>query len=112
MVFTNVMNPRAAISRKKEFRKTLVRKGASIGANATVVCGIEIGRYAFIGAGAVVTKDVPSFALMTGNPARQVGWMSRYGEKLALPLDGSGEDVCPHTGDRYVLKGGVVTLHR
>lgn len=110
MVFTNVMNPRAAISRKKEFRKTLVRKGATIGANATVVCGVEIGQYAFIGAGAVVTKDVPAFALMIGNPARQTGWMSRYGEKLALSLTGRGEDVCSHTGDKYILEDGVVTL--
>ena len=104
------MNPRAAVSRKKEFRKTLVRKGVTVGANATVVCGIEIGQYAFIGAGAVVTKDVPAFALMIGNPAEQTGWMSRYGEKLALSLTGRGEDVCPHTGDKYVLENGRVTL--
>lgn len=110
MVFTNVMNPRAAVSRKKEFRKTIVRKGATIGANSTVVCGVEIGQYAFVGAGAVVTKDVPPFALMTGNPARQTGWMSSHGEKLALSVKGQGEDVCPHTGDKYVLEDGKVTL--
>ncbi len=81
-VFTNVINPRSAVERKNEFKKTLIRKGVSIGANATIICGIEIGAYAFIGAGAVVTKDVPAYALMTGNPARQTGWMSEYGEKL------------------------------
>ncbi|XCN73783.1 MAG: Gfo/Idh/MocA family oxidoreductase [Candidatus Electrothrix aestuarii] len=110
MVFTNVFNPRSAVSRKKEFRKTLVRKGATIGANATIVCGVEIGESAFIGAGAVVTRDVPAFALMTGNPARQTGWMSRYGEKLGLPLQGEGEDICPHTGEKYVLKDGKVCI--
>ncbi|WPD22761.1 MAG: Gfo/Idh/MocA family oxidoreductase [Candidatus Electrothrix scaldis] len=110
MVFTNVFNPRSAVSRKKEFRKTLVHKGATIGANATIVCGVEIGESAFIGAGAVVTRDVPAFALMTGNPARQTGWMSRHGEKLGLPLQGEGEDICPHTGEKYVLKDGRVCI--
>ncbi|RWX46751.1 UDP-2-acetamido-3-amino-2,3-dideoxy-glucuronate N-acetyltransferase [Candidatus Electrothrix aarhusensis] len=110
MVFTNVLNPRSAVSRKKEFRKTLVRKGATIGANATIVCGVEIGESAFIGAGAVVTHDVPAFALMTGNPAKQTGWMSRHGEKLGLPLQGEGEDFCPHTCEKYVLKDGKVSI--
>ncbi|MCI5142602.1 MAG: N-acetyltransferase, partial [Candidatus Electrothrix sp. ATG1] len=112
MVFTNVLNPRAAVSRKKEFRKTIVRKGATIGANATIVCGVEIGESAFIGAGAVVTRDVPPFALVTGNPAKQTGWMSRHGEKLGLPLHGEGEDVCPHTGEKYVLKDGKVSVNQ
>ncbi len=110
MVFTNVLNPRSAVSRKKEFRKTIVRKGATIGANATIISGIEVGESAFIGAGAVVTHDVPAFALMTGNPAKQTGWMSRYGEKLGLPLQGDGEDVCPHTGEKYVLKNGKIAI--
>jgi UDP-2-acetamido-3-amino-2,3-dideoxy-glucuronate N-acetyltransferase len=94
-VFTNVINPRAAVSRKDEFRKTLVRKGATIGANATILCGITIGPYAFIGAGAVVTKDVPAYALMTGVPARRTGWMSQTGDKLGADL------VCPRTGMLY-----------
>jgi len=110
MVFTNVMNPRSAISRKDEYCKTLVRKGVTFGANCTVVGGIEIGRYAFIGAGTVVTKDVPEFALMVGNPARQIGWMSRYGEKLDLSLTGDGECNCTYTDDKYHLTDGVVTL--
>jgi len=108
MVFTNVYNPRCEIPRKNEYRKTLVKQGATIGANATIIGGITIGRYAFIGAGAVVTKDVPDFALMVGNPARQIGWMSRYGERLALPLTGDGEDECPHTGEKYHLEKGVL----
>jgi len=98
-VFTNVMNPRAAVSRKDEFRKTLVREGATIGANATVVCGVTIGAYAFIGAGAVVTRDVPAYALMVGNPARRTGWMSRTGDKLGQDL------VCPRTGAHYRERG-------
>lgn len=110
MVFTNVMNPRAAISRKDEFYKTTVRKGVSFGANCTVVGGREIGAYAFIGAGSVVLGDVPPFALMVGNPARQIGWMSKYGEKMDLPLDGNGEFVCPHTGEKYVLQDGIVKV--
>jgi len=107
MVFTNVYNPRSAISRKDEYRNTLVRKGASLGANCTVVCGTTIGRYAFVGAGAVVTKDVPNFALVAGVPARHIGWMSEYGERLDLPLAGSGAAVCPHTGAAYELVNGV-----
>lgn len=105
MVFTNVMNPRARVERKDEFRDTLVREGATLGANCTVVCGVTIGRYAFVGAGAVINRDVPDFALMAGVPARQLGWMSRHGERLDLPLTGEGEVRCPHTGDRYRLQG-------
>jgi UDP-2-acetamido-3-amino-2,3-dideoxy-glucuronate N-acetyltransferase len=110
MVFTNVYNPRAAVSRKAEYRPTRVRQGATLGANCTIVCGTTVGRYAFIGAGAVVNRDVPDFALMVGVPARQVGWMSRHGERLALPLAGDGEATCPATGERYRLRAGVCTL--
>jgi UDP-2-acetamido-3-amino-2,3-dideoxy-glucuronate N-acetyltransferase len=106
MVFTNVYNPRAAINRKEEFRKTLVKQGATLGANCTVVCGVQIGRYAFIGAGAVVNRDVPDYALMVGVPTRQIGWMSEYGEQIPLPLQGKGEYQCPHTGRIYTLKNG------
>ena len=106
MVFTNVYNPRSAIVRKSELRRTLVRRGATLGANCTIVCGVTIGEYAFVGAGAVVNRDVPDFALMLGVPARQAGWMSRFGERLPLPLEGSGEAACPHTGDRYSVAGG------
>ncbi|MCI5124524.1 MAG: oxidoreductase [Candidatus Electrothrix sp. AR5] len=110
MVFTNVYNPRCQISRKNEFKKTLVRKGATIGANATLVGDITIGRYAFIGAGAVVNRDVLDYALVVGNPARQIGWMSRYGEQMALPLEGQGSFECPHSGERYLLKNGRVAV--
>ena len=103
MVFTNVYNPRSAVSRKNEYRDTLVGLGATLGANCTIVCGMTIGRYAFIGAGAVVNKDVPDYALMVGVPARQIGWMSEYGEQLDLPLSGHGEAQCPHTQQRYRL---------
>jgi UDP-2-acetamido-3-amino-2,3-dideoxy-glucuronate N-acetyltransferase len=103
MVFTNVYNPRSAVSRKDEYRDTLVERGATLGANCTIVCGSRIGRHAFVGAGAVVNRDVKPFALMVGVPARQVGWMSAYGERVALPLEGEGEWICPHTGDRYRL---------
>ncbi|MGE0385670.1 MAG: acyltransferase [Gammaproteobacteria bacterium] len=111
MVFTNVYNPRSPIERKKEYRPTLIRQGASLGANCTIVCGNTVGRYAFVGAGAVVNRDVPDFALVVGVPARQIGWMSRFGEQLKLPLQGDAEAVCAHTGDRYLLRGGVCTLH-
>ncbi len=110
MVFTNVYNPRSAVTRKDQYRKTLVRRGATIGANATIVCGCTIGQYAFIAAGAVVNHDVPDFSLMAGVPARQIGWMSRFGERLDLPLSGDDETVCPHTGEHYVLKEGVCKL--
>lgn len=106
MVFTNVYNPRSAVSRKDEYRDTLVRRGATLGANCTIVCGVTIGEHAFVGAGSVVNRDVPPYALMVGVPARQVGWMSRYGERLDLPLTGDGEAVCPHTGTRYVVRDG------
>lgn len=105
MVFTNVYNPRALIERKDEYRDTLVKRGATLGANCTVVCGVTIGEFAFIGAGAVVNADVPAYALMVGVPARQIGWMSEYGEKLDLPVSGNAETVCPHTGMRYRLDG-------
>ena len=110
MVFTNVYNPRARIVRKDQYRRTVVRIGASIGANATIVCGVTIGRYAFVGAGAVVKYDVPDFALMAGIPARQIGWISRFGERLRLPRSGNGKATCPHTGDVYQLRDNVCTL--
>ena len=103
MVFTNVYNPRSAVSRKNEYRDTFVGQGATLGANCTIVCGVTIGRYAFIGAGAVINKDVPDYALMVGVPACQIGWMSEYGEQLDLPLSGHEEAQCPHTQQRYRL---------
>ena len=106
MVFTNVINPRSAVNRRGEYLRTLVKTGASIGANATIVCGHDIGRFAFIGAGAVVTKEVPDYALVVGNPARQTGWMSEFGHKLKF--DASGEASCPESGQRYRLIGGIV----
>jgi UDP-2-acetamido-3-amino-2,3-dideoxy-glucuronate N-acetyltransferase len=109
VVFTNVYNPRAAIVRKDEYRPTLVRQGASLGANSTIVCGVTIGRFAFVGAGAVVNADVPDYALVVGVPARQIGWMSEYGEQLDLPVEGAAETVCEHTGAVYRLHAGVVT---
>ncbi len=112
MVFTNVYNPRSLVSRKDEYMDTLVKKGATIGANCTIVCGVTIGEFAFIGAGTVVKKNVPDFALIVGNPGRQIGWMSRYGEKLALPLFGEGEIRCPHTGEIYRLKMDKCTVER
>lgn len=108
MVFTNVYNPRGLIERKDQYRDTLVERGATLGANCTIVCGVTIGAYAFVGAGAVVTKDVPDFALVVGVPGRQVGWMSAYGEQLDLPLQGSAQATCAHTGDIYFLRDGRV----
>lgn len=105
MVFTNVYNPRSLIERKDQYRDTLVQQGATLGANCTIVCGVTIGAFAFVGAGAVVNKDVPAYALMVGVPARQIGWMSEFGEQLELPVFGDGQVVCPHTGSCYVLSG-------
>lgn len=110
MVFTNVYNPRSFIERKTEYRDTLVKRGATLGANCTIVCGVTIGEYALIGAGAVINKDVKPFALMVGVPGKQIGWISKYGEQLTLPLQGDGEATCPHTGDIYVLHDGLVEL--
>lgn len=109
MVFTNVYNPRSAVTRKDEYRRTTVKKGATLGANSTIVCGTTIGEYAFIGAGAVVNRDVKPYALMVGVPARQVGWMSRHGVRLDLPMEGTGEAVCPETGNIYKLENGECT---
>ena len=109
-VFTNVVNPRSAVNRRGEYLRTHVGQGATIGANATVVCGHDIGEWAFIGAGAVVTKDVPPYALVVGNPSRQVGWMSRAGYRLEFGADGTA--VCPGTGERYRLRDGKVTLEQ
>ncbi len=103
MVFTNVYNPRSLIERKDQYKDTLVKKGATLGANCTIVCGITIGQYAFVGAGSVVNKDVKPYALMVGVPAKQIGWMSEYGEKLDLPIEGHQQTVCPHTGQKYQL---------
>ena len=108
MVFTNVYNPRAAVPRKDEYRRTLVKRGATLGANCTIVCGVTIGEYAFVGAGAVVQKDVAPFALVVGVPARRIGWMSRHGERLAFDADGCAR--CPATGDEYRLDGDACRL--
>jgi UDP-2-acetamido-3-amino-2,3-dideoxy-glucuronate N-acetyltransferase len=109
MVFTNVMNPRAAVVRKHEYRRTLVQRGATLGANCTIVCGVTIGEYAFVGAGAVVTGNVPAYALVVGVPAHRIGWMSAHGERLDLPARGEGEAICPATGARYRLDGAILT---
>lgn len=108
MVFTNVYNPRSFISRKVEYRDTLVKRGATLGANCTIVCGVSIGRHAFIGAGSVINKDVKDYALVVGIPGRQIGWMSEYGCQLDLPLQGDGTAICEHTGDRYTLEDGTL----
>ena len=109
-VFTNVHNPRSEIERKHEYRKTLVKKGATLGANCTIVCGITLGKFAFVGAGAVISKDVPDYALMVGVPGKQIGWMSEYGEKLDLPLTGNAITKCKHTNQIYELKDDKVML--
>jgi len=110
MVFTNVINPRSEVSRKSEYKNTLVKRGATLGANCTILCGNTIGEYAFIGAGSVVTSDVSAYALMLGVPARHAGWMSQYGERLDLPLEGEAETVCENTGKRYTLTGTVLEV--
>lgn len=109
VVFTNVYNPRSFVERKDEYRDTLVKRGATLGANATIVCGVTVGAFAFVGAGAVVNKDVPDYALVVGVPGRQIGWMSEFGERLELPLSGAAEARCAHTGVVYELKGNRVT---
>jgi UDP-2-acetamido-3-amino-2,3-dideoxy-glucuronate N-acetyltransferase len=109
MVFTNVYNPRALIERKSEYQNTLVKRGATLGANCTIVCGVTIGEFAFIGAGAVVNQDVKPYALMVGVPARHIGWMSEHGERMPLPLTGEGSWVCPQTGARYALRGDQIS---
>ncbi|NQY82155.1 MAG: N-acetyltransferase [Alphaproteobacteria bacterium] len=106
MVFTNVYNPRVAVNRKSEYRRTTVKRGASLGANCTLICGVVIGEYAFVAAGAVVNKDVKPYAFMAGVPAKQIGWMSKHGDRLSLPLVGSGEAFCLQTGLRYTLENG------
>jgi UDP-2-acetamido-3-amino-2,3-dideoxy-glucuronate N-acetyltransferase len=110
MVFTNVYNPRSAVIRKAEYRKTLVKKGATLGANCTIICGVTIGEYAFVGAGAVVNKSLPAHALAVGVPARQIGWMSRFGRQLNLPLHGDARAACGETGEVYVLRNGVCAV--
>jgi UDP-2-acetamido-3-amino-2,3-dideoxy-glucuronate N-acetyltransferase len=110
MVFTNVHNPRSAVPRKHEYRRTLVKRGATLGANCTVVCGTTIGSYAFVGAGAVVSRDVADFALVVGVPARRIGWVSRHGERLTFSDPENGEAACPATGERYVLRDGVCSI--
>jgi UDP-2-acetamido-3-amino-2,3-dideoxy-glucuronate N-acetyltransferase len=112
MVFTNVYNPRSLIERKSEYRDTLVKRGATLGANCTIICGVTIGEFAFVGAGAVVNKDVKPYALMLGVPARQVGWMSEHGERIPLPLQGAGKFTCPHSGIRYQLVGESITAEK
>jgi UDP-2-acetamido-3-amino-2,3-dideoxy-glucuronate N-acetyltransferase len=107
VVFTNVVNPRSAISRREQYRKTLVKKGATIGANATIICGNDIGKYAFVGAGAVVTKSIPDYALVVGNPARQIGWISEYGHRLQF--DSQGRAVCPESKEEYKLEDNKVS---
>lgn len=109
MVFTNVYNPRSLIERKNEYRDTLVKRGATLGANCTIVCGVTIHEFAFIGAGAVVNKDVPAYALMVGVPAKQIGWISEFGERLPLPIYGEGETICEHTGSKYTLHGNILS---
>jgi UDP-2-acetamido-3-amino-2,3-dideoxy-glucuronate N-acetyltransferase len=111
MVFTNVYNPRSLIERKNEYRNTLVKRGSTLGANCTIVCGITVGEFAFVGAGAVVNRDIPAYALVVGVPAKQIGWMSEFGEQLQLPLTGNAEVRCSHTHDLYVLNDSKLTRH-
>lgn len=108
MVFTNVYNPRSFIERKSEYKSTLIKRGATLGANCTIICGITVGEFAFIGAGALINKNVKPYSLMVGVPARQIGWMSQYGEKLDLPLSGNANTICIHTGQKYQLKNSEV----
>jgi UDP-2-acetamido-3-amino-2,3-dideoxy-glucuronate N-acetyltransferase len=110
MVFTNVYNPRSFIERKTEYRDTIVKQGATLGANCTIVCGVTIGEYSLVGAGAVINKDVKPFALMVGVPAKQIGWISKYGEQLELPISGTGTEKCNHTGETYLLSGSTLSL--
>ncbi len=110
MVFTNVYNPRSAVSRKDEYRNTVVKRGVTLGANSTVVCGTTLGEYAFVAAGAVINRNVKPYALMAGVPAKQIGWMSQFGERLALPLEGNAETICPDTGLKYVLRDGCCSV--
>jgi UDP-2-acetamido-3-amino-2,3-dideoxy-glucuronate N-acetyltransferase len=110
MVFTNVFNPRSAVSRKDEYRKTHIKRGASLGANSTIVCGVTVGEHAFVAAGAVINRDVQNFALMAGVPAKQIGWMSRFGERLDLPLKGNAETICPNTNEKYILIDGKCSI--
>lgn len=109
MVFTNVYNPRSAVSRKNEYRNTVVKQGATLGANCTIVCGVTIGPFSFVAAGAVINKSVKAYALMAGVPAKQIGWMSEYGEQLNIPISGEGTDTCPHTQSIYILNGEVLS---
>ncbi|MEO2268663.1 DapH/DapD/GlmU-related protein [Pseudoalteromonas sp. YIC-656] len=109
-VFTNVYNPRSFIERKTEYRDTIVKRGATLGANCTIVCGVTIGEFALVGAGAVINRDVKAFALMVGVPAKQIGWISKYGEQLDLPIEGNAEVRCPHTGDLYQLSASQLVL--
>ena len=110
MVFTNVINPRSEINRKNEYKKTIIRKGATLGANCTIVCGNVIGQYSFVGAGALVSKNIKPFSLVVGVPAVQIGWMSKFGERVNLPIQGRGKWSCPHTGTKYYLKDNKLSI--
>ena len=112
MVFTNVYNPRSAVSRKDEYRNTLVKRGVTLGANCTIVCGTTIGEYSFVAAGAIINRSVKPYALMAGVPAKQIGWMSQYGARLELPLEGDAETLCPHTGLKYRLRNGFCSVDK
>ena len=107
VVFTNVINPRSFINRKSEFRKTIIQKGASLGANSTLICGVNIGKYSLVGAGSVVTKDIKDFSINVGNPSKQIGWISKIGNRIDLPVEGIGEYICPSTGEKYVLNKNI-----